>query len=413
MKKKYSLIFLTASLALFADINTAWSQFLGQTGRPVTTAVPFLNITPDARSGAMGEAGVAISPDANATYWNPAKLAFVTNKIGASASYNPWLRNLVSDMSLSYLTGHYKINKRQTVGLALTYFNLGDIQFTDDQGGIIKNFTPREFALNPTFAQQLGEHFSVAVGLRYIYSNLSGNFSFSSGEQTKPGNTVSGDLAVYYAKDMNWGGKDINLALGANLSNLGPKISYINSNSREFIPTNLRFGTAITYNIDPYNKFTFALDFNKLMAPTPPKYDTIEGGRIARGPNGKPQISPGNGKDPSRSALSGTLGSFTDAPDGFKEELQEFTISPGLEYWYNNLFAARAGYFYENKNKGGRQYFTLGAGIRYSKLGLDFAYLIPKQQQNQSPLAETLRFTLHFNFGEVEDNSVTPDSNPN
>ncbi|HEX8530451.1 MAG TPA: type IX secretion system outer membrane channel protein PorV [Cytophagales bacterium] len=374
------------------------AQFLGQSGRPVTSAVPFLTITPDARSGAMGDAGVAISPDANANYWNPSKIVFNKSRLGAAISYNPWLRNLVNDMSLSYLSGYYKLNDRQAFGAALTYFNLGDIEFTDENGGPIRSFNPREFAFQPTFSQKLSDYLSVGVGIRFIHSNLAGNFDFTN-FNSKPGNTVSGDVSLYYNRDVNWGGRDINLAFGANLSNLGPKVTYSDRDNREFIPTNLRLGTAITYNIDPYNKFTLALDFNKLLVPTPPVYDTVDGGiKIV---NGKPVVR--LGADPSRSFLSGVFGSFSDAPDGFKEELQEVAVSTGLEYWYKDLFAVRGGYFYENKLKGNRQYFTLGAGLRYSKVGLDFAYLIPRQQNN--PLAETLRFTLHLQVGAEEESN--------
>jgi hypothetical protein len=368
------------------------AQFTGQTGRPVTSAVPFLTITPDARSGGLGDAGVAISPDANANYWNPSKIVFNKSRLGGSISYNPWLRNLVNDMSLSYLSGYYKLNDRQAFGASLTYFNLGDIEFTDENGGPIRSFNPREFAFQPTFSQKLSDYFSIGVGIRFIHSNLAGNFDFTT-FNSKPGNTVSGDVSLYYTRDVNWSGRDINLAFGANLSNLGPKVTYSDRQNREFIPTNLRLGTAITYNIDPYNKFTLALDFNKLLVPTPPVYDTIgQAGNF-------PILS---GRNPNRSFLSGVTGSFSDAPGGFKEELQEVGVSTGLEYWYKDLFAVRGGYFYENKLKGNRQYFTLGAGLRYSKVGLDFAYLIPRQQNN--PLAETLRFTLHLTVGDEENN---------
>ncbi len=383
---------------LLLSLQTKAQTLTGQTGRPVTSAVPFLTITPDARSGAMGDAGVAISPDANANYWNPSKIVFNKSRLGGAISYNPWLRNLVNDMSLSYLSGYYKLNDRQAFGAALTYFNLGDIEFTDENGGPIRSFNPREFAFQPTFSQKLSDYFSIGVGVRFIHSNLAGNFDFTT-FNSKPGNTVSGDVSLYYNRDVNWGGRDINLAFGANLSNLGPKVTYSDRDNREFIPTNLRLGTAITYNIDPYNKFTLALDFNKLLVPTPPVYDTLNG-QVRVDQDGRPVIR--LGADPSRSFLSGVFGSFSDAPEGFKEELWEVGISTGLEYWYKDLFSIRGGYFYENKLKGNRQYFTLGAGLRYSKVGLDFAYLIPRQQNN--PLAETLRFTLHLQVGEEENN---------
>lgn len=396
-------LILGASFAFLLLTGQAMSQstITGQVGRPVTSAVPFLTITPDARSGAMGDAGVAISPDANANYWNPAKVVFNQSQFGGALSYNPWLRNLVNDMSLSYLSGYYKLNERQAFGASLSYFSLGDITFTDINGKEIIDFNPREFAFQPTFSQKLSDYLSLGVGIRFIHSNLAGNFDYNTDLSVKPGNTVSGDVSMYYTRDVNWSGRDMNLSFGANISNLGPKITYSDRANREFIPTNMRLGTALTYNVDPYNKFTLAVDFNKLMVPTPPILQTDADGVIVTNPiTNKPVIAVGGGKSSDRSFLSGVFGSFSDAPDGFREELREVSVSTGVEYWYNDLFAARAGYFYENQFKGNRQYFTLGAGFRYSKLGLDFAYLIPRQQNN--PLAETLRFTLHFKFGEDE-----------
>ncbi len=377
--------FFLFSLALLLSSTFVKGQTItGQSGRAVTSAVPFLTITPDARSGAMGDVGVALSPDANANYWNPARLAFAKDRTGASLSYNPWLRNLVNDMFLAYLSGYHKLNDRQAFGLSLTYFNLGDIQFTTGPSSPGIEFQPREFAIQPTFSQKLSDNLSLGVGIKFVYSNLAGNDPIN-GLDVKPGATAAGDVALYYTKDLNLGGRDINLALGANISNLGPKLTYTTRENREFIPTNLRIGTGITYNVDAYNKFTLAVDLNKLMVPTPAD-------SIIYGPGGTANT---------KSFLSGVFGSFSDAPDGFSEEMQEIGISAGLEYWYNNLFAVRGGYFHENRNKGNRKYFTLGAGIRYTKFGLDFAYLIPRQQNN--PLAETLRFTAHFTFGQEAD----------
>jgi hypothetical protein len=363
------------------------SRVFGQ--NVISTAVPFLSISPDSRSGALGDAGVAISPDANSIYWNPAKLAFSEKRVGVALSYSPWLRNLVNDMSLSYLSGYYKWDDKQAVGLALTYFDLGSIEFRNDQGGLTGNATPRETAITASYSRKLGRTFSMAVNLRFINSNLTGEGLFGqsniiNGAQSNPGNTAAGDIGAFYTKDMNWGGKDINLALGGMISNLGGKIAY-NNTQNDFIPTNLRLGSALTYNVDVYNKFVLALDFNKLMVPTP---RLVEEQR-----NGRTVLVNANAN---KGFIPGVFGSFSDAPGGFSEELQEVSIATGLEYWYNDTFALRGGYFGENRNKGNRKYFTLGLGFRYNQMGFDFAYLFP--QGYNSPLANTLRFSLQFNI---------------
>jgi len=368
-------------ITVFATLTGAtpiFGQITG--GKVITTAVPFLSVSPDSRSGALGDAGVAISPDANSIYWNPAKLAFSEKKIGIAVSYTPWLRNLVNDMSLSYVSGYYKWDDKQALGLALTYFDLGSIQFTNDIGVITGDATPRETAITASYSRKLGRNFSMAVNLRYINSNLTGSGFFGganivNGAQTNPGSTAAGDIGAFYTKDMNWGGKDINLSLGGMISNLGGKIAY-NNLQRDFIPTNLKIGSALAYNVDVYNKFILALDLNKLMVPTPDGQNN--------------QLSS------QKSFIDGVFGSFGDAPGGFSEEMQEINISTGLEYWYNDTFALRAGYFGENRNKGNRKYITAGLGFRYNQLGFDFAYLFPQGQN--SPLANTLRFSLQFNI---------------
>jgi len=383
MLQNYSKYFwLVVAMIGVAGVSEVRSQT-----RPVTSAVPFLLITPDARAAGMGDVGVATSPDVNATFWNPAKLVFAEKKIGAALSYTPWFRSLgVNDMWLGYLTGYYQLNRNQAFGLGLQYSNLGDISFTDPDGLPVRDFKPRELGFAPSFAQKFSKNFSGSVTVRLIYSNLSGNVDIagSSGAQGRAGVTVGGDIALYYNKDLNLGGKDFNWAWGVNLSNVGPKISYSTRNEREFIATNLKFGSALTYNIDPYNKLTLAADINKLMVPT------------QKNPNSRPD-------DP---LISGIFGSVADAPGGFSEELKEYIWSVGAEYWYNDMFALRAGYFNESREKGYRQYFTAGVGVRYTALGLDFAYLAPRQGR-QSPLAETLRFTLHFNIGETDKEEET------
>lgn len=347
--------------------------------------MPFLTITPDARSGAMGDVGVAISPDANSMFWNPAKLAFNEDHYGFALSYNPWLRKLINDMSLSYLTGYYKVSKQEAVGIQLLYFDLGSIEFTNDQGTSLGKFDPQEYSVGATYSRKLSNFLGVALSLKYIHSNLSGNVHLNNGASTKAANAGAGDIGIYYNRDLIVSAKPYTFAFGANISNIGNKVSYTNNDIRNFIPTNLRLGTAITVPFDDYNKITFALDANKLMVPTPPLRDN--NGNVIDG-----------SEDKTKSLISGMLGSFSDAPNGLKEELKEFMFSAGVEYWYGKIFAARGGFFHENKYKGNRRYFNLGFGLRYKVFGLDFAYLIPLKQNN--PLAETLRFTLHFNFAD-------------
>lgn len=396
-------ILITSLLVLSTFVNAQTGIIVGQdtSRRVITTAVPFLSITPDSRSGAMGDAGVAISPDANSVHWNPSKLAFIDSKMGFALSYSPWLAKIINDMSLSYLSGYYKLTREQAIAVSLRYFDLGEIFFTDDSNNPQGEFNPKEFAIDATYARMLSEKFSLGITLRYVNSNLTGHFQTASVE-AKPANTVAADVSAFYQTDTKIG----HLAFGGNISNIGAKLTYSDQENKDFIPINLRLGSALTTEIDPYNKITFALDFNKLLVPTPPIYATDANGAIIVDPvTDKPVIE--RGKDPNRPLLSGMFGSFADAPDGFSEEMQEIMISVGTEYWYNNLFAARLGYFYENANKGNRQYITMGVGFRYNVFGFDFAYLVPPQQEH--PLAETLRFTLHFNFEEDSaiDDSVT------
>ena len=397
---------------IFFVISTISSSLLAQTSPPniigqdderrvITTAVPFLSITPDARSGGMGDAGAGISADANSIHWNPAKLAFAEYKTGVSLSYSPWLSKIINDMSLSYLAGYYKISQEQTIAMSMRYFDLGEIFFTDDNNQDQGKFNPKELAIDATYARKLSEEFSLGITARYVHSNLTGNFS-SSTIEAKPGNTAAADISAYYKKVF----RTNELTFGLNISNIGAKLSYSNEDNKDFIPINLKVGSAYRLWVDPYNSFTFALDFNKLMVPTPPVYARDDNGAIIIDPGtNEPVIE--RGKNPNRPLLSGMFGSFADAPDGFSEEMQEIMISTGVEYWYNDTFSGRVGYFYESYYKGNRKYFTLGLGFRYNVFGIDFAYLIPQVQDH--PLAETLRFSLLFNFSPetTYDESVT------
>ncbi|ACU06252.1 type IX secretion system outer membrane channel protein PorV [Pedobacter heparinus] len=377
---------------LFAVCNEGFAQVVEPGTQPngseinnIITAVPFLLITPDARAGSMGDAGVAVQPDANASGINPSKLAFLDKKYGFSVSYSPWLKSLVPDISLTYLAGFYKPDERTTIGSSLRYFNLGEIQLTDINQNNLGVYTPNELAFDVTYARRMGESFSLGTSLRYIYSNLSSG-QFSAGQQTHAASGIAVDVSAYFKKPTVFLGTDAILSAGLNLSNIGTKVSYSDSGPKSFLPANMKIGGASTFLIDDYNQFTFALDFNKLMVPTQPVYDA----------NGK-IIS---GKDPDRSVPAGIFGSFADAPGGFSEELKEINIAAGMEYWYNQQFALRAGYFYENPKKGNRRYATLGAGLKYNVFNMDIAYLLANADKN--PLANTLRFTLLFNFGSTQ-----------
>ncbi|MFT7032382.1 MAG: hypothetical protein ACJA2S_000881 [Cyclobacteriaceae bacterium] len=378
---------------IFLEVNLANAQsavLYGQdtTRRVITTAVPFVNFAPDSRASGMGDVGVATSADANSTHWNNGKLAFIEQDFGMSASYTPWLGKIVDDMSISYLSGFYKIDRQQTVAASLRYFDLGEIQLTNEIGASLGLENPREMAFDLTYSRKLTENIGMGVSGRYIWSNLSGSYSGVTGQT---GKSVAVDLGFYYKKTILVSGRDTDVSFGANISNVGQKITYSTTSNADFIPTNLRVGTAVKTNLDAYNSITFALDLNKLMVPTPPVRDV--NGNITRG------------KDPDRNLISGVFGSFADAPDGFSEELKEFTISAGMEYWYRDVFAARAGYFHETDKKGGRKYLTVGMGFRYQKFGVDFSYLIPPKQNH--PLAETIRFSVLFNFDKGLDDSST------
>ena len=356
----------------------------------ITTSVPFLIIGPDSKSGGMGDVGVASTPDANSMHWNPAKYAFVENDMGFAINYVPWLRSLVPDISLSYLSGYLKRNENETIGMSLRYFSLGDITFTDINGTTIGQYKPNELAFSGAYARKLSENYSIAIAARYIYSDLTGGQTLTGGLGTHAGQSIAADIAGYFVKEIRIGEQDLDCAIGLNISNLGNKISYTETAVRDFIPINIRFGTSIGTNFDDYNKISIELDINKLLVPTPPQYND-DNERIA-------------GMNPDVSVVSGVFQSFWDAPSGTKEEFREINYSAGLEYWYAEQFAIRGGYFYEHPTKGDRQYFTMGAGVRYNVFQLDFSYLIDASSSinGSNPLANTLRFTLTFDFGALE-----------
>lgn len=407
MKFAYVSVGFLAFLGLLCPRETSGQNAGGQglTGRDssfrvITTAVPFLTISPDARRAALGDAGVASTPDANSAYWNPAQLVFVDRPYGGSLSFTPWLGKIINDMWIAYLSGYYKFENEQAVAMSLKYFDLGDIFLTED-GIYGTNYSPRELCIDVTYSRLLTKNLSLGLAGRYINSNLTGTFSSNSVE-ARPGNSAAADIGIYYSKPLKG---NSTLVLGATITNIGAKLTYSDNNNRDFLPTNLRMGSALTTQLDPYNSLTFLLDFNKLMVPSPPVYQRSNG-QIQHDPDGNPIIL--RGKDPHRSFLSGIFGSFGDAPDGFSEEIQEIMTSIGAEYWYKDIFAGRMGYFLESANKGNRKYMTLGLGFRKNQFGIDMAYLVPTNKR-EHPLAETLRFSilLHSPASTSNEESVT------
>ncbi|MFB6257129.1 MAG: type IX secretion system outer membrane channel protein PorV [Flavobacteriales bacterium] len=397
-------------------INNSSSTVSGQRAgkerlNTITTAVPFLMIGPDSRGGGMANTGVATSPDANALHWNPSKIAFADDALQFSVSYVPWLRKLVNDIQMGYVSGYRKLGERQALGISLRYFSLGNIQFTDRRGNKLRVYRPREYALDATYARFLSDRLSGGLSIRYVHSNLTGGTSVNGGS-SEPGRSIAADVSAFYEnKDVTLSDMDAIFRAGLNISNIGSKMSYSTSAEKDFIPINLRIGPSFTMQLDEYNSLTVALDANKLMVPSPPIYHPDQQDRIIAG------------RDPSVGVASGMFGSFSDAPgtpvrnengelvlennkavveDGsvFREEMREINLATGFEYWYDGQFAVRGGYFYEHPTKGDRQFFTLGAGVKYNIFGLDFSYLIPTDTNN--PLAETLRFTLSFNFKNMD-----------
>lgn len=363
---------------------------------PLSTAVPFLTITPDSRHGAMGDVGVATSPDANSQYLNPSKYAFAEGKFGFSLSFTPWLRQLVNDINLAYMSGYYRIDNNRVIGSSLRYFSMGDINLTNQDQTLIGTVSPSEFALDFSYSQKLSDRLSGGVALRYIRSDLSGGIG---AETYTAGNAFSTDVSFYYFNQWGGTGASKSIAFGINLSNIGSKISYDQGSNKEFLPANMRIGTTYTTEMDDFNSFSFSLDLNKLLVPTPKTQLTYDS-------NGSVIVLPDNTTN--KSVINSIFSSFTDAPGGLKEELQEITISTGAEYWYNKQFALRAGYFHEAQNKGNRKFFTAGVGVKMNIAAIDFSYVIPVQRNN--PLANTIRFTLLFDvnsFSKKKEPAVT------
>ena len=372
---------------------TSKNQLLGSRN-VITTAVPFLTITPDARAAGMADCGVATFADVNSMHFNPAKYAFVEKKGGLGVSYTPWLRQLVPDVSLSYISVYGKIDDYSTGALTMRYFSLGSIQFTDDFGASLGDQKPNEFAIDGAYARKLSDKFSMGVALRFIYSNLVPNLPTVGSVPVKAGVSGAGDISAYYRDETKFQGMKTTYAFGGNIQNMGAKISYTNSQNKDFIPTTLRLGASANMEIDQYNMLMVTAEINKLMVPTLPYYLKNNRGEDSLDATGRAIIA--YGKNDNVGVVKGMYQSFYDAPGGFKEELQEYNWSVGAEYWYDKQFAIRTGFFHEPLSKGNRKYFTFGAGLRYNVFGLDFTYLVPLGQQH--PLQNTLRFSMIFDF---------------
>ncbi len=357
---------------------------------PLEYSASFLTIAPDSRAGAMGDVGVATSPDINSMRWNPAKYAFIESDMGVAVSYTPWLRNLVNDINLGYLTFFKRLDKKQTVAASLLFFNLGEIQFTNEEGLYDGQHSPYEMSIDASYSRAFSEKISGGIAFRYIRSDITGG-AVVEGTETSAGNAVAADVSMYYLNDkVKLADNYHAFSFGINISNIGNKISYTEV-QKDFLPTNLRIGGAFKYNIDDYNSLTLALDLNKLLVPSPPQ-----------------EINDSTffGYNSDVSVAEGMIQSFYDAPAGWEEELHEIKYSVGAEYWYANQFAVRGGYFHEHETKGNRKYFTVGAGLKLNVFTIDFSYLIPVKQNN--PLANTVRFTLGFDFQSFK---IQPDEN--
>lgn len=424
-KRIVNIILFSVPFISLAQPTTDYSEINGQLGlNTITTAVPFMGITPDSRAGGMGDAGTALSGSSTSIYWNTSMLNFAKEKSEISLSYTPWLRNLTNDIHLSYLAGYLKLNDRNAIGGALRYFSLGEITFTDQTGNVIRDDKPSEFELTGAYAFRLSERMSIGLNGKFAYSNLTGGLTVA-GVDTKAGVAGAADLSfTYYNDDAKIGKTKGVYTFATTINNIGNKIAYSATAQRDFLPMNLKIGNSFKAKFDKYNSLLLAVDLQKLLVPTPAYYDFVDGENTL--------IS---GKDDNVGVIAGMLQSFYDAPgapvidgagnyvqnaDGtfevnkgtrFKEELTEINIATGLEYWYNDVLAIRAGYFYENKNKGNRQYVNLGVGFKYNMFGIDISYLASTNGK-QSPLANTLRFTLRLNFGAKEESDESTDSKP-
>lgn len=413
-------IFLICSLHFFSCLTFA--QPTGNSGttqndlqlNTITTALPFMSITPDSRAGGMGDAGTALSPSSTSVYWNTSIISFAKEQSEISLSYTPWLRQLTNDIHLSYLSGYHKINKTHSIGGALRFFSLGEITFTDVSGNVLREDKPSEYEITGAYAFRLADKLSIGVNGKFAYSNLTGGLTVA-GVNTKPGIVGAADLSFTYFNDRaKFGRVKGTYTFATTINNIGNKVAYSELAKRDFIPMNLKIGNSFNAEFDNYNHVTFAIDLQKLLVPTPP---------ITNGTFGYSSLPSGVmlGKPNDVGVISGMLQSFYDAPGvpvknekgnysdntgqsvkgtKLKEELTEINIAAGIEWWYNNVFAIRSGVFYENENKGNRKFLNLGATLKYNMFAIDFSYLASLSGR-QSPLANTLRFTLRLALGQT------------
>lgn len=387
MNKRFLKIGLMFVAAVFtASIANAQYSVTGQKNNYISTGIPILQIAPDAISGALGDAGAAYSPNAYSSHWNNAKIAFAPKDLSISTTYTPWLHKLGTDMNFLYLGGYKRINNRSAVGAALTYFSLGEIDHTGDDGQHLGQFHPNEFMVDVTYSMRLSDNLALGASGRFIHDDITNGLTVED-QTTKSANALAADVGLYYQYDVD---KNQQVAAALTISNLGSKLSYSDDDTEnEFLPANMRIGARYSYEIDDYNSISALVDFNKLLVPTPPiqnedgtwsgKYENMADYRQT-------------------SSMLGAIQSFYDAPGGMGEELREISLSLGAEYWYANTFAARLGYFYEHKTKGGRQYVTAGVGMKYKSMDIDFSYLVPTSNFSNNPLANTIRISLTYNI---------------
>lgn len=384
MKKNIRLIAIIVCLftALAVSAQDKKSQF-----NPVDHAVISQTIAPDARAAGMGDVGAATDPDVNSQFWNPAKYPFCISRAGVALNYTPWLRQLVNDIDLAYVAGYYRIGDYSAVSGSIRYFSLGEVMTSTDENAM--TVKPYEMSLDVAYSLMLSESFSLAAGIRWIYSDLRYDYT----EDSAPASAFAADLAMYYNKYLNIGSRECQLGLGLNLSNIGSKISYYGDDRSQFLPANMRLGVSLMVPVDEYNRFSIAADANKLLVPTVPKQNEGESAADYQDRVIREYSDVG--------AFSGIFKSFSDAPGGFKEELQEIQWSVGAEYIYHDQFSIRAGYHHESENKGNRKYFTVGGGFRMNVFSLDVGYVISTAQSN--PLDQTLRFSLAFDMDGIKD----------
>lgn len=367
-------------LALLAVIlPVSQTMVSAQENNPIHSVVPFLNFSPDSRSSGMGDVGVATSADINSQHWNPAKYPFIKSDMGISFSVTPWLRKLVDDINLFYVSGYYKLDEMQSVSGSLRYFSLGEINYTNEEGSALPyTGKPNEFAIDAAYSRLLSETFSGSVTMRYIRSDLSQGAT-TTGEEIKAGNSFAADVAFFFNHQTSINRNKADITAGFLLSNIGTKLSY-DDQYKEYLPANMKLGAGIAYQLDQFNKVAFTVEFNKLLMPTPQKGQSKEEYR-------------------NQSVPSSIFKSFNDAPDGFAEELREVNISGGVEYIYNDVFALRAGYFHEHETKGNRKLASAGAGLKFNMISIDASYVIPVVANN--PLANTVRLTVGLDLSKL------------